>query len=68
MTKRNFYWKRSLIPLIVVYDDEADVIYIDFYNPPRSSNDTELTDDDVIIRYGELEEIVGLTILNANTR
>jgi uncharacterized protein YuzE len=52
----------------LVYDDEADVVCIDFYNPPKSSDDTELTDDDVIIRYGESEEIVGLTILNASNR
>lgn len=52
----------------LVYDDEADVVYIDFYNLSKSSDDSELTDDDVIIPYGESEEIVGLTILNASTR
>lgn len=52
----------------LVYDHEADVLYIDFYNPPQSSDDTELTDDDIIIRYGESEEIVGLTVLNASSR
>ena len=50
------------------YDPEADVLYIDFYNPPRSSDDSELTDDNVVIRYNEQEEIVGLTIMNASQR
>ena len=51
-----------------VYDYEADVPYIDFYNPPYSSDDTELTDNEILIRYGEQEEIVGFTILHASTR
>jgi uncharacterized protein YuzE len=52
----------------IVYDYEADVLYIDFYNPPCSSDDTELTDNDILIRYGEKDEIVGFTILHASTR
>jgi uncharacterized protein YuzE len=56
------------LKLIPVYDYEADVLYIDFYNPPCSSDDTELTDNDILIRYGEKDEIVGFTILHASTR
>ena len=52
----------------MVYDYEADVLYIDFYNPPCSSDDTELTDNNILIRYGEKDEIVGFTILHASTR
>ena len=52
----------------MVYDYEADVLYIDFYNPPYSSDDTELTDNDIVIRYSEQDEIVGFTILHASTR
>jgi uncharacterized protein YuzE len=52
----------------MVYDYEADVLYIDFYNPPHSSDDTELMDNDILIRYGEKDEIVGFTILHASTR
>ena len=52
----------------MVYDYEADVLYIDFYNPPHSSDDTELMDNDILIRYGENDEIVGFTILHATTR
>ncbi len=43
------------------YDSEADVLYIDFHNPPKSS-------DDIVIRYDDREEIVGLTILHASQR
>ena len=48
------------------YDSEADVLYINFKKPSHAT-DSELTDDDVIIRY-EGEEIIGLTILHAGTR
>ncbi len=48
------------------YDAEADVLYINFKKPSHAT-DSELTDDDVIIRY-EGDVIVGLTILNASKR
>jgi uncharacterized protein YuzE len=48
------------------YDAEADVLYINFKKPSHAT-DSELTDEDVIIRY-EGDEIVGLTILHASTR
>lgn len=48
------------------YDAEADVLYINF-KKPSNATDSELTDDDVIIRYEE-DEIIGLTILHASTR
>ena len=48
------------------YDDEADVLYINF-KKPAVATDSELTDDDVIIRY-EGDEIIGLTVLHANAR
>ena len=46
------------------YDAEADTLYINF-KKPSSATDSELTDDDVIIRY-DGEEIIGLTILHAS--
>ena len=58
------------------YDAEADVLYVNFKKRvPRSedpdvsghADDSELTDDDVIIRY-EQGEVIGLTILNASQR
>jgi len=48
------------------YDAEADVLYINF-KKPSDATDSELTDDDIIIRY-EGDEIVGLTILHASKR
>ncbi|MCE2393687.1 DUF2283 domain-containing protein [Candidatus Poribacteria bacterium] len=48
------------------YDAEADVLYVNFKKPSHA-DDSELTDDDVIIRY-EQGEVIGLTILNASQR
>ena len=48
------------------YDAEADVLYINFKKPSHAT-DSELTDDDIIIRYEE-DHIVGLTILHASKR
>ncbi len=50
------------------YDAEADVVYVNFYNPAKSADDSELTNDDVIVRYNEQQEIIGLTILHASQR
>ncbi len=48
------------------YDAEADVLYVNF-KKPSVATDSEMTEDDVIIRY-EGDEIVGLTILHASRR
>jgi uncharacterized protein YuzE len=58
------YLPKRLFSLL--YDFEADVMYIDFYNPPQNAEDSELTDDNIIIRYNATDEIVGLTILHAS--
>ena len=50
----------------ISYDDEADVLYVNFKKPSHA-DDSELTDDDVIIRY-EGEQVVGMTILNVSLR
>lgn len=50
----------------IAYEKEADVLYINFKKPSHA-DDSELTDDDVIIRY-ERGEIIGITILNASMR
>ena len=52
--------------LWVSYDAEADVLYVNFKKPSYAT-DSELTDDDVIVRY-EGEEVIGLTILHASQR
>ena len=48
------------------YDAEADVLYINFKKPSHAT-DSELTENDVIVRY-ENDDIVGLTILHASKR
>jgi uncharacterized protein YuzE len=48
------------------YDAEADVLYINFKKPSHAT-DSELTDDDILVRY-ENDEVVGLTVLHASKR
>jgi uncharacterized protein YuzE len=48
------------------YDAESDTLYVNF-REPAAATDSEMTDDDVIVRY-EGEEVVGLTILRASRR
>ena len=48
------------------YDAEADVLYINFEKPSQAT-ESELTDNDIIIRYAG-DEVVGLTILHASKR
>ena len=48
------------------YDPEADTLYVNFKKPSHAT-DSELTDDDVIVRY-EGEEVVGFTVLHAGKR
>jgi uncharacterized protein YuzE len=55
------------------YDKEADVLYMNFSRrdgfpkKPAIADDSELTDDNIIIRY-EREEVIGITVLNASKR
>lgn len=48
------------------YDAEADTLYVNFKKPSHAT-DSELTDNDVIVRY-QGEEIVGFTVLHASQR
>jgi len=48
------------------YDAAADALYVN-YKRPSYATDSELTDDDVIVRY-EGDDIVGFTILHASRR
>jgi len=50
----------------VDYDQEADVLYINFKKPAHAE-DSELTDNDVIVRY-ESGQVVGMTFLHASKR
>jgi uncharacterized protein YuzE len=48
------------------YDEEADTLYVNFKKPSHAT-DSELSDNDVIIRY-EGDEVIGLTVLHASKR
>lgn len=48
------------------YDQEADVLYVTFQRPPKVT-DSEMTDEDVIIRYSG-DRVVGYDILHASKR
>ena len=48
------------------YDADADTLYINFKKPSLAT-DSELTDDDIIIRYAG-EEVIGFTVLHAAQR
>jgi len=48
------------------YDKEADVMYINFKRPSNADN-SEITDDDIIVRY-ENGEIIGITVMHASKR
>ena len=49
------------------YDEEADALYVHFGPHPRPATDSELTDDDIIVRY-DGDEVIGITILHASQR
>ena len=55
---RGFVW--------ISYDADADVLYVN-YKKPSHATDSEMTDDDVIIRY-EGDEVVGFTVSHASKR
>ncbi len=58
----------SGLPLLrVSYDPAGDVLYIHFTEEPVKADDSEFTEDDVVVRYRG-DEIVGVTILNASRR
>lgn len=50
----------------ITYDAEADTLYVNFKKPSHAT-DSEMTDDDIIVRY-EGEEIIGFTVLHAGKR
>ncbi len=48
------------------YDEEADVLYVNF-DRPQAATDSELLEDDIVVRYRD-EEVIGLTILHTKSR
>ncbi|MBE2196863.1 MAG: DUF2283 domain-containing protein [Anaerolinea sp.] len=49
------------------YDAEADTLYVNFRRPSIAT-DSDLSDEDVIIRYDDQGEVVGYTILHFKQR
>jgi len=49
------------------YDEEVDVLYLQFQRP-ANIHISEIRDDGIIIEYDDADNIVGLTILEASTR
>lgn len=50
----------------VEYDERGDALYIAF-SPDTVADDSELTDNDVLVRYKD-NKIIGLTILHFSKR
>lgn len=50
----------------LTYDEEADTLYVNFKKPSYAT-DSELTDEDVIVRY-EGQAVIGFTVLHASKR
>lgn len=50
----------------VEYDERGDALYIAF-SPETVANDSELTDNDMLLRYKD-NKIIGLTILHFSER
>ncbi len=58
----------SGLPLLrISYDSAGDVLYVHFKEEPVAADDSELTEDDIVVRYRG-DEIVGITILHASKR
>jgi len=49
------------------YDDGADVLYVNFNDKPVEADDSELTDDGLIIRYRD-GKVIGVTMMNAQNK
>jgi len=56
----------SLEQIDVLYDKDRDVLYISF-GPSQEADDSELLENDVIIRYRG-KKVIGLTILSFSKR
>lgn len=48
------------------YDEEVDVLYVNFKKPSHA-DDSELLDNDIVVRY-ENDEVIGMTIMNASKK
>jgi uncharacterized protein YuzE len=51
----------------VLYDREADVLYLQVGPPPRAAADFDASPEGHYIRYDEAGGLMGLTLVNART-
>lgn len=49
------------------YDKEADILYLNFQEPAHTE-DSELTDDDMVLHFDKHHKIVGVTVLHTSER
>jgi uncharacterized protein YuzE len=54
-------------PCWMMFDAEFDVLYINFQSFAQAATDSEVADNDVVIRYAG-GEVIGLTILSVSQR
>jgi uncharacterized protein YuzE len=52
--------------LFVDYDEEVDVLYVSFTDPPAMPSNCVEDDNGIITRFGESGEVIGYTYLNAS--
>ena len=73
MALADFQEYLKLIPMVnrtpqhavwLTFDAEADALYVNFKKPSYAT-DSEMTDDDVIVRY-ESDAVIGFTVLHAS--
>jgi len=64
--KFSFYWLMLQYAVWLTFDAEADALYVNFKKPSYAT-DSEMTDDDVIVRY-EGDAVIGFTVLHASKR
>jgi uncharacterized protein YuzE len=63
---------KGMIPLLLKskdvwthYDDGADVLYIHF-EKPNTASDSELADENTLLRYDDNGNIIGITFMHAS--
>jgi uncharacterized protein YuzE len=58
--------KSQVNDLHILYDEGADVMYVNF-GPPVQADDTEIGEDDILYRYRN-NKMIGLTVTQFSKR
>ncbi len=48
------------------YDSAGDILYVNFADEP--TDDSDMTDDDILIRYDSRGQVIGYTIFDVSKR